>query len=341
MATLKDIAQATGISVSTISRVLNRDETLSVTPQTQQRIQEAADRLGYVPVRSRARAEGGRTGARRMGIAQMFTDEQVLQDPYYLYMKSALEQVCFQHGYDSATLFRNEQGDFVAQGGGGLDGVFAIGSFTAGEIASFERYTRNVVFVDSSPNDEKYFAVVPNFHLGLRQALRRLLEAGHTRIGFLGSHRTLQETHAWKLDDRLYYFRNILQDRGLYREEYALDCEMTSPSARKVLGEALARWQQLPTALFVSSDAMVQGALAALAGAGVSVPGHMSLIAFNDTPLSQNATPPLSSVRVLQRELAQAAVASMELCRTGVGYPFKTVVPCIYVERASVAPPCD
>lgn len=340
MATLKDIAQATGISVSTISRVLNGDETLSVTAQTEQRIREAAERLGYVP-RGRGRGESprGRTG--RMGIAQMFTDEQVLQDPYYLYMKSALEQVCFQHGFETTTLFRNGQGEFLAQGGEGLDGVFAIGSFTPGEIASFERYTRHVVFVDSAPDDEKYFAVVPNFHLGLRQALRRLLAAGHTRIGFVGSHYTLQETHDLKLDDRLYYFRNILQDKGLYREEYALNCEMTSPSARQALGQALAAWDQPPTALFVSSDAMVQGVLAALTEAGVSVPGRMSLIAFNDTPLSQNATPPLSSVRVLQRELAQAAAASMELCRTGLGHPFKTVVPCLYVERASVAAPCE
>lgn len=57
MATLKDIAAATGISVSTISRVLNQDESISVTSQTQQKILEAAQALGYVPVRSR-KSEG-------------------------------------------------------------------------------------------------------------------------------------------------------------------------------------------------------------------------------------------------------------------------------------------
>ncbi len=59
MATLKDIAAATGISVSTISRVLNQDESISVTSQTQQKILEAAQALGYVPVRSR-KSEGDR-----------------------------------------------------------------------------------------------------------------------------------------------------------------------------------------------------------------------------------------------------------------------------------------
>ena len=120
-----------------------------------------------------------------------------------------------------------------------------------------------------------------------------------------------------------------------------LNCEMTSPSARQVLAEALARWTQPPTALFVSSDAMVQGVLAALSEAGIGVPGRMSLVAFNDTPLSQNATPPLTSIRVLQHELAAAALTSMQACRSGARYPIKTVVPCVYVDRGSVCPPKD
>lgn len=70
MATLKDIAGVTGISISTISRVLNRDETISVTPQTSDKIFAAAKALGYVPSRSRAKAESA-APARRMCIAQM------------------------------------------------------------------------------------------------------------------------------------------------------------------------------------------------------------------------------------------------------------------------------
>lgn len=340
MATLKDIAAATGISISTISRVLNRDETLSVPPQTQQRVFDAARELGYVPTRSRTpRPEGSRSHAQRIGIAQMFEMEQVLQDPYYLYMKTALEEVCFARGLETVSMFRNSQGDFTVQGENGLDGIFAIGSFTPQEIHSFERCTKHIVFVDSTPDDERYFATVPNFHLGLRQALTRFLQEGHRRIGFIGSHYTLQETRDLKLDSRLYYFRNFLQDRGFYQDQYVIDSPMDSPSAFQALSQALQQWETPPTALFISSDAMANGVLRALGQAGLSVPDNISLIAFNDTPLSQNTTPPLSSIRVLQHELAVAALEAMELCRSGVQYPFKTVVPCIYVERGSVAPP--
>lgn len=339
MATLKDIAAATGVSISTISRILNQDETLSVPPQTRQRVFDAAKALGYVSPRSRGKSETPRSAAQRMGIAQMFEMEQVLQDPYYLYMKTALEQVCFSRGIETVSMFRDGQGNFTVQGEPVLDGVFAIGSFNAQEICSFQRYTRHIVFMDSSPDDERYFSTLPNFHLGLRQALNRFLQDGHRRIGFIGSHYTLQAAKDLRLDPRLYYFRNFLQARGLYQEQYVLDSPMDSPAAFRVLSQALTQWDTPPTALFISSDAMANGVMRALAQSGLSIPRDISLIAFNDTPLSLNTTPPLSSIRVLQHELAVAALSAMDLCRCGMEYPFKTVVPCVYVERCSVTAP--
>lgn len=338
MATLKDIAAATGISVSTISRVLNQDGSISVTPQTQQKIFDAAKALGYTPVRSRSKGGTAHT-ALRMGIAQMFESRQVLQDPYYLYLKNALEQVCFARGMETTPLFRDDQGRFLPQGDRPLDGIFAIGSFTQQEILSFQSLTPHIVFLDAAPDDERYFSVVPNFQLGLRQALTHLIQAGHRRIAFLGSHFTLQAAHDLTLDPRLYYFRTILQEQELYCPALALDCAMDAPSAYGALRQALTQWDARPTALFLSSDAMVQGVLRALDEVGLSIPRDMSVIAFNDTPLSQNAVPPLTSIRVLQQELAVAAVTSMQLSRSGARYPFKTVVPCVYIDRGSVCPP--
>ena len=174
----------------------------------------------------------------------MFEADQVMQDPYYLYMQNALEQVCFTRGIETTPLFRDKEGNFSMQSEGKLDGIFAIGSFTWQEIRSFQHLSRHVVFVDSSPDDEQFFSAVPNFHLGVLRALDE---------------------------------------------------------------------------------------------AGVSIPDQISLIAFNDTPLSQNATPPLSSVRVLQQEPAVAAMTAIDLSRSGAQYPFRTVVPRVFVDRRSVA----
>lgn len=335
MATLKDIAEKTGVSVSAVSRVLNMDDTISVAEQTRKKIFDAAKELGYKSSKQKNKSQNTQEHL-KMGIAQMFEMEQVMEDVYYLYMKTALEEACFAKNIETTSLFRNPQGQFVMNGSGDLDGIFAIGSFTKGEIESFHKYTDNIVFVDSTPDDEKYYAAVPNFHLGVRQALNRLTEGGHKKIGFIGSHFTLQETRDLILDERLYYFRNNLMEKGIYREEFVLDSEMDSKSSFEVLSKFLESSDEYPTAIFISSDAMAQGVIKAITQAGLSIPDDISLISFNDTMLSQNAMPPLSSVRVLQREIADAAVRSMEEQRKGSAHPYKTVIPCVYIERNSV-----
>lgn len=334
MATLKDIAEKTGVSVSAVSRVLNMDDTISVSAETRKRIFEAAKELGY---NSKSKNKGSNTrDSLKMGIAQMFEMEQIMEDVYYLYMKTALEEACFARNIETTSLFRNPQGQFVTNGSEALDGIFAIGSFTKEEIKSFHKYTDNIVFVDSTPDDEKYYSAVPNFHLGVRQAVNRFIEGGHKKIGFIGSHFTLQETRDLILDNRLYYFRNMLKEKGIYREEFILNSEMNSKSAFNVMKNFFETSDEYPTAIFVSSDAMAQGVIKAVTNAGLSIPEDISLIAFNDTLLSQNAMPPLSSVRVLQREIADAAVRSMEEQRKGSAHPYKTVIPCVYMERSSV-----
>lgn len=334
MATLKDIAEKTGVSVSAVSRVLNMDDSISVSAETRRKIFEAAKELGYNS-KSKVKNQNIRENL-KMGIAQMFEMEQIMEDVYYLYMKTALEEACFAQNIETTSLFRNSQGQFVMNGTGNLDGIFAIGSFNKEEIESFHKYTDNIVFVDSTPDDEKYYAAVPNFHLGVRQAVNRLIDAGHKKIGFIGSHFTLQETRDLILDNRLYYFRNMLTEKGLYREEFILNSEMNSKSSFEVLSNFFNTSDEYPTAIFISSDAMVQGVIKAITNAGLSIPDDISLISFNDTLLSQNAMPPLSSVRVLQREIADAAVRSMEEQRKGSAHPYKTVIPCVYIERNSV-----
>lgn len=334
LATLKDIAEKTGVSVSAVSRVLNMDDSISVSAETRRKIFEAAKELGYNS-KSKVKNQNIRENL-KMGIAQMFEMEQIMEDVYYLYMKTAVEEACFARNIETTSLFRNSQGQFVMNGTGNLDGIFAIGSFNKEEIESFHKYTDNIVFVDSTPDDEKYYAAVPNFHLGVRQAVNRLIEGGHKKIGFIGSHFTLQETRDLILDNRLYYFRNMLTEKGLYREEFILNSEMNSKSSFEVLSNFFNTSDEYPTAIFISSDAMAQGVIKAITNAGLSIPDDISLISFNDTLLSQNAMPPLSSVRVLQREIADAAVRSMEEQRKGSAHPYKTVIPCVYIERNSV-----
>ena len=172
MATLKEIARIAGVSLTTVSRVLNQDPGLSVTEKTRERVLQTAKELGYRTVQQRyqpVRDPDGPDGQKRIGIAQMFEKQQLLEDIYYLMLKNVLDEVCFERHWSTVTLLRNTQGHFVKNDDLPLDGIVAIGRFTQGEIEDFHCYTENVVFLDSSPDEEKYCSIVPNYHLAVRQ----------------------------------------------------------------------------------------------------------------------------------------------------------------------------
>ena len=181
MATLKEIAHIAGVSSATVSRVLNQDPSLSVTEETRKRVLQTAKDLAYQTVQQRyqsARVQGKADGQkrpaekeRRIGIAQMFEKQQLLEDIYYLMLKNVLDEVCFARHWSTVMLFRNDKGHFVKNDDLPLDGIVAIGRFTQGEIGDFHCYTENIVFLDSSPDEEKYCSIVPNYRLSGRSSI--------------------------------------------------------------------------------------------------------------------------------------------------------------------------
>lgn len=340
MATLKDIAELANVSVTTVSRVLNMDTEISVTPETKKRIFEAVKELGYTSKRrknSQSTPVVVEEKVLRVGIAQMFENERVLEDVYYLMLKSALEEACFLQNIDTVTLFRNEAGEFVMNEDAMLDGIFGIGCFTVKEIESFKRYTNNLVFVDSSPDEEKYFSIMPNVHLGMNLVVDEFFKKGHKEIGYIGSKLIYQKTKYMLLDSRLYYFRNILNEHGIYNENWIIDCEMDSKSAYEKLVAVLDREKkERPTALFVSSDVMMPGIMKACRDRGISVPEDLSIITYNDTKLSEFTDPPTTAIHILIPEFAKAAVYFLMEQLSGFQYPKKLVIPCSIVKRDSV-----
>ena len=151
MVTLKEIAQRSGVSPATASRVLNQDPTLSVTDDTRQRVLRTARDLGYQTLQQRYQAAHPQEAPesanweKRIGIAQMFETPQLREDIYYLMLKNVVDEVCFARRWSTCTLLRNEAGHFVKNDDLPLDGIVAIGRFTQGEIDDFHRYTDNLV----------------------------------------------------------------------------------------------------------------------------------------------------------------------------------------------------
>lgn len=346
MATLKEIAGLAGVSSATVSRVLNQDPSLSVTEETRQRVLDTARELGYRTVQQRYQAAQvpetppvpvqQTTPEKRIGIAQMYETQQLLEDIYYMLLKNVLDEVCFERHWSTVMLFRNDQGHFVKNDDLPLDGIVAIGRFTQGEIEDFHCYTENVVFLDSSPDEEKYCSIVPNYHLAVRQSLHCFWAHGYEQVAYLGGVNTYGAKKELSMDPRFYYYKNSLLERGTYDPDLVIDCEMNSRSSYAAMKEYLESGKPLPEAIFAASDVVAPGLLKALREYQIQIPQDIGIITFNNTSLSQLSEPPLSSIEVFLQENADAAALCMELLWQKKIHPKQIIISCKLEERGSV-----
>lgn len=340
LATLKELSDRTGYSAATISRILTGDPSLAVTGEARERVLEEAGRLNYAATRSRR----GRNPKMllRLAVAEMLTPDQRLGDPYYLYLRRRVEAACQDSRFAFLPLER--QGEDFLPPEEGVDGVVAIGIFTPGQIDRLQHISPNVVFLDSSPDELRSDSVVLNYRIGIEQAVDYLLELGHRAITFVGP--------AWKLDDwkrpapeeRHRLFLELMERRG-YTAPMLLEVAMDAAKTAEALRAYLTTSSPRPTALLCANEENAIGASRAILEVGLRIPEDISLISFNDTPLSELTEPPLTSISTHVGEMARTAVrlAGERACvgekKPRRTLPQKVVVPPSLVVRGSTAPP--
>lgn len=342
MATLRELAEETGFSITTISRVLNDDPTLNVTDATRAAILDAAGRLHYKsaarPRRPRAAQSNG--AVLRFAVAEMLSPAEQLADPYYLYLKNYAEQRCRDLGY-TVTHLTEHGGAYLPDAPGRLDGVLAIGIFSEQQIAGLEKLSANLVFLDSSPDELRYDSVVLDFRLGIEQALDELTALGHRWIGFLGPDRKLDQKKRPAPEVRRQHYIRYMQRRELYDPALLLETAMEATAAREALSRRIAAGIPLPTALLAANEETAIGAVRALRENGLGVPADLSIISFNDTALSALTDPPLTSVSTHVEVMSETAVGMLaqRAAAGGKTLPLKIVVPPTLIRRESVCPP--
>ena len=135
MANLSQIAKKAGCSISTVSRVLNYDPTLSVTDKTKQKIFRIADDMNYSLPKNRAKS------GQNLAIVQWYTEEQELKDEYYLSIRIGVEEAAKKYGYTIERYFKNDLLDPIKD----AVGVIAIGRYSQGEINDIEILNTKII----------------------------------------------------------------------------------------------------------------------------------------------------------------------------------------------------
>lgn len=312
MATIKDIAAQAGVSSATVSRILNHDDSLSVSTETKIRILEIAEKLDYTPKKARKSTKKEKMN---IAIADWYGENELSEDPYYLYLMTAVEKECALKGINSFRLI-NADGKYITSVDSKLDGVIAIGKFDEKDIKILSEFSNNIVFLDSSPNNEKYDSVIANLQLGTQLALKYLFNLGHRQIAFIGG-KVLGDNRKEDADARYTTYEYFMKYNHIYDKNQVYIGEKICFSEGVRLAQAMIASEKLPSAVFVANDTMAQGVMNVLDSNNISIPNDISIIGFNDLPIADYSVPPLTTVNIPLNSFAKCAIDILIKNHTG------------------------
>ncbi|WP_026489292.1 LacI family DNA-binding transcriptional regulator [Butyrivibrio sp. XBB1001] len=347
MATLKEIAAECGFSIATVSRVLNEDDTLNVPEATRELIMETAGRLNYKTRTERKRVEAARKKGlhklSRVGIVEMLSVGEQIEDAYYMYLKNNVEKVCMEEEIEAIPMQYDEEHSEYKNMGSPVDGIIAIGQFSDERVMAMRKKTEKIVFIDSSPDEQRFCSIKTNYETGVRQGVDYLVRQGHSNIAFVGPENSRDSRAITAPEDRRRIFKAVTKEyQGRVHPE-TIDVTGTSRDAtEKILrfiisDNNLRKPEDKVTALFTYNEATAIGAIKAVQNSGLSVPDDISVLGYNDTVLASYMQPPITGIHIYMDEMARAAVEALTKLINGyVNIPFTTLIPTTLMERGSI-----
>jgi LacI family transcriptional regulator len=336
-ASIRDVALAAGVSVTTVSHVLNDVNGARVAEETRERVQEAARRLGYSPSRL----------ARGLRIQRTHTvgllSDHIATTPHAGKIILGAQEAAQERGW--TMLMFNTGGDpGVEQNNAAtllqhqVEGVLYASMYH--RVVTIPSALRDVptVLLDASSDDEHVPAVVPDEEGGGRTAVQELLRAGHRRIGFLTNRDDIPATHG-----RLRGYQDALAGAALpYDRRLVLAAESESGGGYTA-ARSLLSLPEPPTAVFCFNDRMAMGAYRAAAELGLAIPADLSVIGFdNQEIIAEGLYPGLTTVALPHYEMGRWAVQTLVNLidgRPGDPFSYPYLMPCLLVRRHSIGPP--
>ncbi|GGA66629.1 LacI family DNA-binding transcriptional regulator [Ornithinibacillus halotolerans] len=336
MVTIKDVAKISGVSPSTVSRVIANNPRIS--EETKKKVRKAMKELGYHPNVNARNLVAKSTKA--VGVIMPSSTNTALQNPFFPEILRGIGSVIHDAQY-SMYLSTGETEEEIFKEvqrlvyGSYVSGVILLYSRINDKVTDFLREQDFPFIIVGKPYDyETEISHVDNdnFKAG-KEITNHLINMGHSRIGFIGGSRDLFVTR-----DRENGYLAALDEAGIeHREEYKIHTEFLKSGGREAV-EHLMSLDTLPTGLVVSDDLISLGILSMLEEYGIRVPQDISLVSFNNVYLSEITRPALTTVDIQIYELgAQSAKALIEKTQNKNEPTKRIIIPYKIVYRDSVS----
>ncbi|MEU6606134.1 LacI family DNA-binding transcriptional regulator [Streptomyces shenzhenensis] len=340
MPTMADVARSAGVSVATVSHVLN--DTRPVLPHTRQAVLDAIDRLGYTPNTLARSLVTSRT--RSIGLAV-----SAISNPYFTEILQGVEAGALEAGYglliaDPHDDPRHERKVVQLLHERRVDGMIVAPSADPRDLVAYlGRHAVPTVFLDRLIDDHldgptgtpPFDQVCAEGAESMALLVAHLAELGHRRIGLVAGLPGLSTT-----GERITGYRDGLSAAGLPHDERLVVPGNSESAGAEEATAALLSLAAPPTALVTANNAMTIGALRALRDRGLRVPDDIALCCFDDFAWADLFSPRLTAIAQPSREIGAQAVRVL-LDRLGApDRPARTVrLPCAFVHRTSCGCP--
>lgn len=306
-AKLKDVAALAGVAPNTASTILNRRSNSWASKETEQRVFDAAKKLGYTPSRTALALRLGRYQT----IGLVIPD---LHNPFYTTLADLLEQAFRSAGYDmileQARSGRSESA-VTAILDRQVDGVVYVDSDMRAHQALLRKSAASgrhaVALTSRRPQPQLMDTVMVDFTHGFSDAIHHLYGLGHRRFAFLAALSQGQDG-----GERPQLFETLLRQRGIPQQDYhVIHCDQDWQSAHAAFRDFLQLYRKaLPTALIAINDLSAIAAIRAAGEAGIRVPEDLSVVGVDNIQLGSYLTRQLSTI---EQPLAQMAASAAEL----------------------------
>lgn len=303
--TMADVARLAGVSIATVSNVLNNQAIVSV--KLTAKVQQAIEALGFSPNRG---AQSLRLGHTKI-IGMVIPD---ITNPFYGEITGGVEEAAIKNGYELMVCNSKRQTELERRHLDALraqrvDGILLnpCNSYTARD--TLLRNQLPIVFVDCIPLDSKANCVVTNNLEASREATRYVIGLGHRRIAII----TAELTYSTMIE-RMEGYRRAMQEAGIpVRSEYMRKCATEVESGHRS-GLSLFRLPEPPTAIFSLNNRIALGVLRALKELEIPCPEQVSVMTFDDPDWASVFNPSLTAIEQPAHQMGISAVRLLLKC---------------------------
>src|SRR5690625_423155 len=335
MVTIKDVAKATGVSPSTVSRVISDNPRISL--ETKRKVRKAMKEMGYHPNISARNLVAKST--KSIGVILPSSADKALQNPFFPEILRGIGSIAYDMEY-TITLSSGKTEEEIYQEvkrmvyGSYVDGIILLYSLVNDPVTAF-LHERNFPFVIVGKPYEYMNEIthVDNDNLTAgREITEYLIEQGHRKIAFIGGSKDLFVT----IDRETGYDQSLESAIIPKCDDYKIYTEFLKSGGSEAV-KHLFSLENPPTGIVVTDDLMSLGVLSMLEESGYSLPEDISLVSFNNVYLSEITRPALTTVDININELGeQSAKALIEKAQDKSEPAKRIIIPHKIIYRNSV-----